>query len=75
MLKLLVDHRISLDARDQDGKTPLHVAAEYVVLKVSFMCSWCGWENPSRECSAASLVTALLHEARGMDFPIHTRNT
>jgi len=30
MLKLLVDHRISLDARDQDGKTPLHVAAEYV---------------------------------------------
>ena len=22
-----------------------------------------------------SRVTALLHEARGMDFPIHTRNT
>ena len=26
--------------------------------KVSIMCSWCGWENPSLGLRAASLVTA-----------------
>jgi len=26
--------------------------------KVSIMCSWCGWESPSLELCAASLVTA-----------------
>jgi len=26
--------------------------------KVHIMCSWCGWENPSRGRSAASRVTA-----------------
>jgi len=27
--------------------------------KVSIMCAWCGWENPSRGRSAAEAVTRL----------------
>jgi ankyrin repeat protein len=29
MMKLLIDFGVKLSTRDQDGKTPLHIAAEY----------------------------------------------
>jgi len=42
--------------------------------KVSIMCSWCGWENPSLGLRAALIsdISDMLHYALGMDFPIHT---